>query len=497
MYNKSIFWFRQDLRTHDNSWLIEAIHNSKEILPVFILDENIIPKFGGLTDKKFWFIREALEYLSNEIKKLWGDKVIVFHWKPEEIIPKLVKKYEIECIYANNSYWNYGKNRDSKVAELSGCHFEIHKDFLLAEPHEIEQRKVFTPFYKLWQKYLIETYTPPAHWCSLPPQLRGTEGEFKQLTTEEQSEASDFIELERHPYFTMQFGQERFAKLPMQNYNNLRNNLDIDRTSRLSPYLRFGIFSVREIFWKTLNNSSPSPSFDIKGGEHISHLSFRMKGEDSGEEYLQLPPKWTHEESYISELAWREFWWHIYYYFPHTKELEFQEKRRHITWSEDQEIFAKWCRWETWYPVVDAAMRQLNETNWMHGRARMIVASFLTKDLNIDWRLGETYFREKLLDYDEAVNLWNWQWGASVWADPKPLRIFSPLLQSEKFDPEAKYIRKYIPDLSNTELKHIHDPIIHKLEYASLIVNHKEAQAKTKEIYKQSSLDHENIKKSS
>jgi deoxyribodipyrimidine photo-lyase len=258
----------------------------------------------------------------------------VLEGKPEEIIPNLVKKYDIDCVYTNTSYGNYGKARDAKVIELCGCNFESHKDFLLAEPHEVEQRKVFTPYYKLWQKLNFDT-----------SEIQLTR--FKQLQTSEQSQASDFIPLEKHPYFTMEFGQERFENAIRSDYIDLRNDLDKDGTSRLSPYLRFGIFSVRQIYNRAKNIS----------------------------------------ETYVSEMAWREFWQQILYNFPDTKTTEFQEKRRHIEWSRDPELFQKWCDGETGYPVVDAAMKQLNQTNWMHGRARMIVASFLTKDMHIDWRL--------------------------------------------------------------------------------------------------------------
>lgn len=441
MYKKSIFWFRQDMRVQDNTGLFEAIHGSEQVLPIFILDTNIIENFWGLNDQKFGFIREALEQVSAELKKLWGKRVIVFKWKPEEIIPQLVAKYDIECIYTNTTYGSYGKTRDEKIIDLCNCKFESHKDFVLAEPHEVEQRKVFTPFYKLWQKLDFDT-----------AELKITQ--FSQLQTEEQTEAKDFIEIEKHPYFTMEFGRERFKKLPFLHYNDVRNDLDKDGTSRLSPYLRFGVFSIRQLYNKAIAS------------------------------YDSFPEKWTHEESYVSELAWREFWWQIYYNFPNTKTEEFQEKRRHIQWSQDQELFQKWCRWETGYPVVDAAMKQLNETNWMHGRARMIVASFLTKDMHIDWRLWEAYFKEKLLDYDEAVNLGNWQWGASVWADPKPLRIFNPILQSEKFDKDAKYIKKYLPEVQLEPLKEIHNPLEWSLTYAKPIVDHRIETKVARELYK-------------
>ena len=435
-YKKSIFWFRQDLRIQDNTGLFEATANSSEVLPIFIFDGNITDNFWGLNDQKFWFLREALEYVSKDLQDLWWNKIIVLKWKPENIIPSLVHTYEIECVYTNTSYGSYWKKRDESVAEKIKhlwCKFESHKDFLLAEPHEIEQRKVFTPFYKLWQKLDFD--------CN---ELELTS--FKQLKTLEQTEAKDFVSIAKHPYFTMDFWKDRFDSYIKKSYDDTRNDLDTDGTSRLSPYLRHWVFSIRQIYNKA---------------------------------------KYT-SESFVSELAWREFWWQILYNFPNTKNEEFLEKYRYLDWDTDDYKFQKWCRWETWYPVVDAAMKQLNTTNWMHGRARMIVASFLTKDMHIDWRLGEQYFKKMLLDYDEAVNLWNWQWWASVWADPKPLRIFNPILQSEKFDSDAKYIKKYLPHLENFMPKQLHNPLENNLWYAKPIVDHTIETKKAREIYKAS-----------
>lgn len=434
MYKKSIFWFRQDLRTYDNTGLFEAVHGSKEILPIFILDEDILWKFWGLEDQKFWFIRESLEYLSSEIKKLWGEKVIVLKGKPEDIIPSLVSMYDIECVYTNKSYGQRGKERDTIVAEkikYLWCNFESHKDFLLVEPQEVEVRKVFTPFYKLWQKVDFETTQREIK-------------EFHQLKTKEKTEAKDFIKYEKHPCFTIDFWKKRLKNNIKESYDDARNNLDLDGTSMLSVYLRFGIFSVRQIY-----------NIAKEKNEH-----------------------------YVSELAWREFWHHIYHHFPNTKNQEFLEKRRGIWWSESEKNFEAWKLWETGYPVVDAAMKQLNQTNFMHGRARMICASFLTKDLHIDWRKWEKYFAEKLLDYDEAVNIGNWQWSASVGADPKPLRIFNPMLQSEKFSKNAKYIKKYLPEVELEKIEHIHNPLKFPLTYKEPIVDHSEEQKKTKEYYK-------------
>lgn len=436
MYKRSIFWFRQDIRIQDNTWLFEAVKGSKEVLPIFIFDENITSKFGGLQDQKFWFLREALEYATRDLAKIGWDKIIIFKGKPEDIIPQLVEKYNIECLYTNTSYGSYGKKRDHQIAEKIHelwCKFESHKDFLLVEPHEIETRKVFTPFYKLWQKIDFDTH-----------ELELTE--FTQLKSQEQTQAHDFVDIAKHPYFTMNFGIQRLKNHIKKSYNDERNNLDKDWVSRLSPYHRHGIFSIRQIYNRAKDVS----------------------------------------ESYVSELAWREFWHHILYNFPNTKAEEFLEKYRDIPWSHDEYLFQKWCDGETWYPVVDAAMKQLNTTNWMHGRARMIVASFLTKDLHIDWRLWEKYFAEKLLDYDEAVNLWNWQWSASVGADPKPLRIFNPILQSQKFDSKAEFIKKYIPELQNQNTKAIHDPLENKLEYIRTLVDHRVETKVARELYKAS-----------
>lgn len=437
MYTNSIFWFRQDLRIFDNKWLIKSIKSSENLFPIFILDKNIIPDFLWITDKKFLFLKESLLNLDNELKKIWW-KLNIYYDYPENIIPEICWRYNIKSIFTNKSYWTYWKKRDEKIelfCNKNNIDFFSLNDFLLNEPDEIEQRKVFTPYFKLWQKKLLEKKII----LEKPWKINQIENDFDINIF-----LDKIIPWEKHPYFTIDFGKDRFNKFDYSNYDNFRNFLDKDWTSRLSVYLRFGIFSVREIYLRVIGKSP----------------------------------------TYISELAWREFWQHIDYYFPFTKKIEFQEKRRNIVWNNDAELFKKWCNWETWYPIVDAAMKQLIETNWMHWRARMIVASFLTKDLLIDWRLWEWFFKKYLLDYDENINFWNWQWSASVWADPKPLRIFSPILQSEKFDKECSYIKKYLPELEYESIKKIHNPINNILNYQPIIVNHNEAQRLARKRYK-------------
>lgn len=438
MYQKSIFWFRQDLRTHDNRGLTECIKNSHNILPIFILDEHLVSWFWWLTDKRFSFLREMLENLSKELVWLGDIELSIFFGKPEEIIPKIVQKYSIEAVYSNRSYGRYGRARDKKIADelfLKDTVFYTCTDYLLVEPEAIPTRKVFTPYFRLWKQYL--EYNREKHVVLDTPSFCG-------ISTTEWKRAEEYISGKKHPYFTLEFGRTRLSQYIRFDYENTRNNLDYDGTSKLSPYIRFWVFSIREIYAQAQGIS----------------------------------------ETFISELAWREFWQHIAYNFPETKTVEFQENKRHIQWNQENELFDAWCRGETGYPIVDASMKQLLETNWMHGRSRMIVASFLTKDLHIDWRLGEKFFRKHLLDYDENVNFGNWQWSASVGADPKPLRIFNPSLQSEKFDPKARFILTYIPSLENELIKFIHSPIHSPLRYISPIVDHNEEQKRARELYR-------------
>lgn len=431
MFWRSIFWFRQDLRVYDNRGLEEALKQSKEILPIFILDTNLLPLFFGLTDKKFWFLREALSQLDSEIHKRWGKWLQILYGSPEKLIPELVKKYDIEAIFTNRSYGNYGVTRDKNIQTETNLPFFRISDYLLVEPEKIPQRKVFTPFFRLWKE---------AIWNTEEREIL----HIPSFEIEERKDITELIKIPQHPFFTMEFWKSRLYGGIQDTYALERNNLDIDGTSRLSPYIRFGIFSIRQVYNQAKGRS----------------------------------------DVFISELAWREFWQHIAFYFPETKEQEFQERRRHIVWNMDETLFQAWCEWKTGYPIVDAAMHQLLQTNRMHGRARMIVASFLTKDLHIDWRLWEAFFKKHLLDYDENINFGNWQWSASVWADPKPLRIFSPILQSQKFDSRGSYIRKYLPELRHSSLDAIHNPLEFPLDYIRPIVDHRKETKIARELYK-------------
>jgi len=433
MHKLSLFIFRQDLRTHDNTALREALENSHTVFPIFIHDIRAIEEFGE-NDSRFSFIHEALDKIDNELQKHSG-RLIIYQGKPEEIVRDIIKQYSIDAIYLNRSYSPRGKERDTQIeilANQNGIGFFSFQDFLLVEPPECEQRKVFTPFSLLWKKFI------QAHPERLTPQE--TSFLWKKLFVPDAYKTIRISWANKHPYWTMDFWYERMNR-DFSRYEDERNTPSIDGSTRLSPYIRFGIFSIREVYAKVKENPV-----------------------------------------LLSEIIWREFWYHITYYFPSIYELEFQEKRRHIRWENDAYMMKKIEMAETGYPLIDAALRQLYETNWMHNRLRMVVASFITKNCLIDWRWGEKLFKKYLIDYDEAVNYGNWQWSASVWPDPKPLRIFNPLLQSEKFDTEAKFIKKYLPELQNIDPKRIHTLDLEGVYYRP-IVNQRESANLAKERY--------------
>jgi deoxyribodipyrimidine photo-lyase len=436
-YNRTLFIFRQDLRTHDNTSLIETIKSSKEVFPIFIHDVRAIDEFG-IDDPRFWLIREALETIDMELQKV-GGRLTVYQWKPEDIVEEIITTYHIDAVYVNRSYSPRGKERDSILKWVCDTHsieFFSFQDFLLVEPHECEQRKVFTPYSMLWKKFLI------AHPERL--QIHSFDGaQTTWLVPDDRQEIGEVIEVPYHPLWTIGFGRSRLDR-DFSHYDNLRNLPAIDGSTRLSPYIRFGIFSIREIYLKIEQNPT-----------------------------------------LLNEIIWREFWYQIVYYFPFTYSIEFQERRRNIEWKTDVSSY-EWQRFtegKTGYPLVDAAIRQLIETNWMHNRLRMVVASFLTKNLGIDWRIGENWFKKYLIDYDEAVNFWNWQWSASVGADPKPVRIFNPLLQSEKFDVDCKFIQRYIPELATIDPKKIHSLELQGVYYPP-IVDQRESARLARERYK-------------
>ncbi len=445
---RAIFWFKRDLRVADNTGLFHVIEDSREVLPVYVLDDDILESYPR-DSKRLGFFFDALRKLDKDLREL-GSYLFVIKGKAEEAIPRTIRTYGADSVYCNRAYGFSGISRDLKIEHFCKSNeikFKKFEDTFLVPPEKIEQRKVFTPFYKLWKG------KPKCQ--EIPQPKRINSPEILNTSLENTIEGISHTE---NTHWPMDYPDQRLWSFNFKEYDERRNFPYIDGTSRLSPYLRFGTVSVRKVYNAAL---SATPEAN----------------------------------QYVSELAWREFWYHIMHYFPETKDIEFQAKRRNIKWINNESWYNAWKEGRTGYPIVDAAMIQLKEEGWMHGRARMIVASFLTKDLLTDWRWGDKHFRDHLIDYDETVDIGNWQWSASCGADPKPLRIFNPILQSQKFDPECKYIKTYIPELRDLEPEKIHNPLTYKLPYHEPIVNHYEMRNLAHEAYSGGRIDDDYISK--
>lgn len=464
-YNRWLFIFRQDLRIDDNSALFMAFSHCKEVLPVFIFDEEVLSRFSR-PDRRIGFLVEVLADLQEQLRAGWSD-LLVLHGKSTELIPELLRAYRCDGCFWNRSYGVGAEHRDVMVRErcaANGVACHTSQDYLLVEPQQVPARKVFTPFYHLWQqekKQLMRALSAP--FCPLP-NLEHNEV-FVNVLLDLSRKEQMLVRLQgaEQNYWSSADGRRKLMLLPLENYTDERNRPDKAGTSQLSPYLRFGVVSVREILDRVVTTTTP-----------WTHRQ---------DETVAMDKK-VFANSFVSELAWREFWWHIHHYFPESRKTAFQEKRRTIARQHNETWLTARKEWRTGYPIVDAGMRQLQTMNWMHGRVRMIVASFLCKDLLIDRQEGERHFANLLLDYDEAVNMGNRQRSASVGADPKPLRIFNPILQSQKFDPDAIYIKTRLQELAHHTPEQLHDPLLHKLDRHAPIVNHYAMSKQARALYK-------------
>lgn len=450
MYKKILFWFRQDLRIEDNTWLWKAVQDGELVCPVFIFDITVLNQFPK-PDKRLSFVYAAVQDLGRQLAEI-GLNLEVYIGNPLQIIPELVEKHACDAIYANKSYGVWSLGRDSALNQRAREHsvyMQLRDDYLLIEPDQIPARKVFTPFFNLRKKIQKTSLLP---W--LPKVATSSSLTYESVYTELIQQGylcTDNSYLEIRP---LDWRKTRMHDFLLENYDETRNFPAIDGSTKLSPYLRFWLVSIRTVYWHAAQSDTP--------GAQI----------------------------FISELAWRDFWQHIAYHFPEARYKEFQQKRRDMQWRNNESWMEAWKTWKTGYPIVDAGMRQLIKEWWMHNRVRMIVASFLTKDLLIDWRRWERYFAEYLLDYDANVNIGNRQRSASVGADPKPLRIFNPILQSQRFDPNAAYILRYCPELEGQQIKAIHDPLTYNLDYIPPIVNHYETSKEAKHMYYKLASEH-------
>ncbi len=409
------FWFRRDLRVNDNHGFYQALHSGNKVKPIFIFDTNILSKLSQKNDARVEFIHQQLSNLKNiftgnhiDFEGLKSD-IEVWYGDPVEVWTKILSTNTVAEIFTNTDYEPNAIIRDAKIAELcenNHCNFRSFKDQVIFEKSEVTKDDglpytVFTPYMKKWKLRYIEN--PPVQYPS--------ESHLKNLATfsfGEMPSLSDMgFEKSGLEIPSMQVEQGR-----IKNYEQTRDIPSVLGTSRLSIHLRFGTISVREKV---------------------------LKG-------FKLSEKW------VNELIWRDFYQQIIFHFPRIVNESFKPQYDKIEWLNDEKSFELWTQGKTGYPIVDAGMRELNSTGFMHNRVRMIVASFLTKHLLIDWRWGEAYFAEKLLDFDLASNNGGWQWAAGSGVDAAPyFRVFNPTLQTQKFDPEFKYIKTWVPEFGTAK----------------------------------------------
>lgn len=394
----NIFWFRRDLRLEDNVGLYHSLSEGIPVLPLFIFDQNILDDLDEKTDRRVDYIHQALEFLNTKLK-VFNSSIYSKFGLPKDVFKELSKQYIINAIYANEDYEAYGITRDSEIA--SEFNLKLFKDHVIFRYDEILKKDqspytVYTPYSKQWKTKLSDVdlieYKPDySNFIQQEfelPSLKSIGFRGTSINFQEPSIPLDLL----------------------SDYENVRNLPALDATTKLSLPLRFGTISIRECVRTAFANQA---------------------------------------EIWLNELIWREFFIQILAHFPASAYSCFKPKYEAIQWRNHPEEFELWCNGETGYPIVDAGMKELNETGFMHNRVRMIVASFLCKHLLIDWRWGESYFATKLNDYEMASNVGNWQWASSTGCDATPyFRVFNPTLQQQKFDPKFEYIKKWLPSFA-------------------------------------------------
>jgi len=426
----AIFWFRRDLRLDDNVGFYNALNSGHPVLPIFIFDEIILDRLQE-DDARVTFIHDTIRGLQNDLKDRFGSSIALFHGKPLEIFNTLLKTHLIAEVYANHDFEPYARERDPSIKALLNQHevsFKTFKDHVIYEKDEVVKNDgkpylVYTPYMKRWKAKFNEEpitfFNSEEHLSNLI--------QNKNLPDLELSEIGFTKSSQKVKPYTVSSGL-------IQQYEATRNFPALDNTSRLGPHLRFGTVSIRKMVDKATAEQN---------------------------------------EIFWQELIWREFFMQILWHFPHTVDKSFKPQYDRIEWRNNEKEFKLWCEGKTGYPFVDAGMRQLNETGFMHNRVRMLVGSFLCKHLLVDWRWGEAYFAEKLHDYEMASNIGNWQWVAGCGVDAAPyFRIFNPMTQIEKFDKDLKYVKKWVPDFQ-------------ELTYPQPIVDHKMARERCLQVYKE------------
>lgn len=424
----SIHWFRRDLRLEDNASLYHALRSGLKVQPVFIFDKNILSQLDNNEDARVNFIYQNLVRLNSQLGE-YGSSLKVYYGKPLEIWNQIIQELKPSKVFANHDYEPLAIKRDHDINLLLEQHqitFETFKDQCIFEKSEVvkddgKPYTVFTPYSRKWKAKLKEF-----HLKSYP-----TEKYFHNFASSTYTIPA--IETYGFKAVNYSFPALETTRAIIKNYHEQRDFPGLDATSHLGIHFRFGTISIREKARKAMSLS----------------------------------------EIWINELIWRDFYMQILWHFPHVVSGPFRKEYEGIAWRNDEKEFEAWCQGKTGYPIVDAGMRQLNATGFMHNRVRMITASFLSKHLLIDWRWGETYFAKKLLDFDLSANNGGWQWAAGCGTDAAPyFRIFSPAAQTEKFDKALTYIKHWIPEFNTPS-------------YPAPIVNHEMARARCLSAYKQ------------
>ncbi len=422
-----VFWFRRDLRLDDNAALYHALKVGTPVLPLFIFDTNILEKLENKADARVEFIHQEIERLNTELKE-YDSALLVKTGDPLMVWKELLKEYNVSAVFTNRDYEPYALQRDAEVAELlkdNDAQLHTYKDIVIFEKDEVVKEDglpytVFTPYSRKWKAKLKPFYSKSYPTLKYSANFIKTKGfaipALKQIGFQPSG---------------IPFPARVVKNDIIKHYSEQRDFPAINGTSKLGLHLRFGTLSIRKL------------------------LRYAME----------------RNETYVNELIWRDFYQQILWHFPHVATGAFRKQYDAIEWENDEAKFAAWREGRTGYPMVDAGMRELNETGFMHNRVRMVVASFLTKHLLIDWRWGEAYFAEKLLDFDLAANNGGWQWAAGSGTDAAPyFRVFNPQLQLERFDPEMKYVKHWVPEFGTPA-------------YPTPIVDHKQAREKVMEVY--------------
>lgn len=426
----NIFWFRRDLRLDDNAGLKAALQDELPVLPVFIFDTEILEKLPE-DDARVDFIHETLQKMRDELQEEHGSSIALYHGTPEEVFQNLISEYEVQKVYTNRDYEPYAKERDEEIQNLLKKHeieFLDFKDQVIFEKNEVIKKDgdpyvVYTPYKNTW----LDKFRAAGldfHYTSRYMNNLIDNSRLPNLSLKDIGFRKSSLEV---PVYRLTPGL-------VKDYKKKRDYPAVEGTSRLGPHLRFGTVSIRQI----------------------------VKEADKEQ-----------KKTFLEELVWREFFMQILYHFPHTVTDAFKKKYDRIKWRNNKDEFQKWKEGKTGYPLVDAGMRQLNQSGFMHNRIRMLVGSFLCKHLLIDWRWGEAYFAEKLLDYELASNVGNWQWVAGSGVDAAPyFRIFNPTTQIDKFDRDKEYIRQWVPEYETEK-------------YPEKMVDHKEARERALKTYKE------------